>query len=68
MLILERFEDGFAVMDDGDNCFTVKRELVAADVREGDVLERRGELYCRNDEETILRRKEILRLQEGLWK
>lgn len=68
MLLLERFEGDFAIIENGDRNFMVDKKNVAPDVSEGDVLEFDGKRYYRNADETQKRRQEILRLQEGLWK
>lgn len=68
MLVLERFEGQLALIEDGDKHFTVDRQRLASDIREGDVLKFDGTGYLRDDDETNKRRSRILRLQEGLWK
>ena len=51
MLILERFEDRFAIIENGDKRLEVDISSVAPEVKEA----------------TIRRRKEIIKLQNGLW-
>ena len=67
MLIIERFEENTAVVEDGDKHFEVSRDDLPANAREGDVLKRVGEIYEIDKEKTESRRKEILKLQNSLW-
>ena len=67
MLILERFEDRFAIIENGDKRLEVDISSVAPEVKEGDVLIMINGRYVADKEETIRRRKEIIKLQNGLW-
>lgn len=67
MLIIERFEENTAVVEDGDKHFAVSRDDLPANACEGDVLKRVGEIYEIDKEKTESRRKEILKLQNSLW-
>ncbi len=67
MLILDRFEENFAVIENGDEMISVSRELVSADAREGDVLTEMDGRYFPDKEETQKRRERITRLQNSLW-
>lgn len=67
MLILERFEDRFAIIENGDKRLEVDISSVAPEVKEGDVLIMVNGRYVADKEATIRRRKEIRKLQNGLW-
>ena len=67
MLILERFEDRFAIIENGDKRLEVDISSVAPEVKEGDVLIMINGRYVAAKEATIRRRKEIIKLQNGLW-
>ena len=67
MLILERFEDRFAIIENGDKRLEVDISSVAPEVKEGDVLIMINGRYVADKEATIGRRKEIIKLQNGLW-
>ena len=67
MLILERFEDRFAIIENGDKRLEVDISSVAPEVKEGDVLIMINGRYVADQEATIRRRKEIIKLQNGLW-
>ena len=65
MLILERFEDRFAIIENGDKRLEV--DISSVEVKEGDVLIMINGRYVADKEATIRRRKEIIKLQNGLW-
>lgn len=67
MLILERFEDRFAIIENGDKRLEVDRSFIDSEVQEGDVLKKINGRYATDKENTIRRRKEIIKLQNGLW-
>lgn len=67
MLIIERFEESIAVIEDGDKRFEVGRDKLPKNARQGDVLKKDGGIYEIDKEKTQIRRKEILRLQNSLW-
>ncbi len=60
MLILERFEDRFAIIENGDKRLEVDISSVAPEVKEGDVLIMINGRYVADKEATIRRRKEII--------
>lgn len=68
MLILERFEEDTAVIENDGEMIEVERKLVSADTREGDVLKLENGMYFPDKEETIKRREEMTGLQNSLWK
>lgn len=67
MLILERFEDRFAIIENEDKRLEVDISSVAPEVKEGDVLIMINGRYVADKEATIRRKKEIIKLQNGLW-
>lgn len=67
MLILDRFEGDFAVIENDDEMISVGRELVSADAGEGDVLTERNGRYFPDRDETLKRREKIAKLQNSLW-
>ncbi len=66
MIVLDRFEGDFAVLEysgaDGCKTANVSRELVSADSREGEVLVFDGESYSTDAAATEQRRAELLKL------
>lgn len=67
MLIIERIEDGIAVIEDGDGHFEVSAESLGENVREGDIVTCDGGIYQKNEDATEQRRKEIIEMQNSLW-
>ena len=67
MLILERFEDRFAIIENGDKRLEVDISSVATEDKECDFLIMINGRYVADKEATIRRRKEIIKLQNGLW-
>ncbi|MGB9887732.1 MAG: DUF3006 domain-containing protein [Moorellales bacterium] len=64
MLILDRFEGEFAVIEHDGRTFDVRRELLPADAKEGDVLS----IVIRVDRKaTAERRKKIQALADSLF-
>ena len=68
MLIIDSFEDGFAVCENGDKLDRISISLIDSDAREGDVINI-GEdgLYHLDREETDKRKANILKLLNNLW-
>ncbi len=66
MIVLDRFEGDFAVLEysgeDGCKIMNVKRELVSANSREGEVLKLDGGYYSTDREATEQRRAELLKM------
>lgn len=67
MLILERFEGDYAVIENNDDSLEVKRENIAPEAAVGDILVERDGMYFPDKEETEKRRKKITELQNSLW-
>jgi hypothetical protein len=60
MLIIDRFEGEFAVVEDGGQRAEIKRALLPRDAKEGDVLVLENEVYRVDAEATKARRAEVL--------
>ena len=67
MLIIDRIEDGIAVIEDDDTRFEVPAEMLGEGVKEGDVVVSENGLYIKDENATAGRRDEIIKLQNGLW-
>ncbi len=67
MLIIDRFEEGFAVCDYNGELICVPISMLAKNAREGDVLRLNGDIYEVDAEMTELRRKKIDYLLDNLW-
>ncbi|MGB9887926.1 MAG: DUF3006 domain-containing protein [Moorellales bacterium] len=64
MLVLDRFEGGFAVIEHDGRTFNLPRELLPADAKEGDVLS----IVIRVDHRaTAERRKKVQALSDSLF-
>ena len=67
-MIIDRFEDGFAVIEDDNGVFfSVNIEKIPKDAAEGDCIFFKNGVYLLDEDKTKERRSEILRLQNGLW-
>lgn len=67
MLIIDRFEDGFAVCLDGTRPYNIPLSEISGNAAEGDVIQKTGEFYTPQKAETE-RRREIIREKENdLW-
>lgn len=64
MLIIDRFENEFAVVEDTEteNMITIKKELIEQNASEGDVIVFSDGLYHVDSEATKKRRAEVLAL------
>ena len=67
MLIIDRIEDGIAVIEDDDARFEVPAEMLGKNVREGDVVISENGFYIKDENATANRRDEIIKLQNDLW-
>ena len=67
MLIIDRIEDGIAVIEDDDTRFEVPAEMLGEGVKEGDVVVSENGLYIKDENATAGRRDEIIKLQNDLW-
>ncbi len=67
MLIVDRIEDGIAVIEQDSGRIEVPVKMLAEDVREGDIVAFENGLYTADKAATEKRRREIVRLQDDLW-
>lgn len=67
MLVLDRFEGEFAVIEDNGVIKNIPRELLAEDIKEGSVIVKKGEKYILDKENSAARRKKISELQNSLF-
>ncbi|MDE7288111.1 MAG: DUF3006 domain-containing protein [Oscillospiraceae bacterium] len=67
MLIVDRISEGVAVIEDGENRFEVPRQMLSENIREGDVVVLRDDIYVKDENGTDERRKKIIEMQNNLW-
>ena len=67
MLIIDRIEDGIAVIEEGDSRFEVPVSMLDGNVREGDVVTLENGVYVTDISAAEKRRREILKMQDDLW-
>jgi len=65
--IVDRFEDDFVVIEIHGQTEDVSKEIVHADVREGDVVLLVNGNWVRDEEETKKREREIQTLMDDVW-
>ena len=67
MLIIDRFEGEYAILEDDSNHYEIKKSELPKACHEGDVIVSQGGIYAIDEEQTKLRREAIRRLQRSLW-
>ncbi len=67
MLIIDRIENGIAVIETESGHIDVPREMLASDAREGDIVVLRDGMYVPDKAAAEKRRREITELQDSLW-
>ncbi len=67
MLIAERIEDGYAVIEDGGSRIEVPASMLAEDVIEGDIVILSGGIYIADKNASAKARSEVIKLQNELW-
>ena len=67
MLIIDRITESIAVIEDGENYFEVPRKMLSENIREGDVVVLRDDIYVKDENGTEERRKKIIEMQNNLW-
>lgn len=67
MLIVDRISEGTAVIENGDERLEVPAERLAENIREGDVVVLRDDIYIKDENGTDERRKKIIEMQNDLW-
>jgi len=68
MLIIDRFEEGIAVVEDSESekIIKIEKSMIDEAAREGDVIFLSEQRYNVDNEATEERRKEMLKLLEGI--
>lgn len=66
MLIIDRFEGDYAVVEDGDKMINIRREFIEEVAREGDVLALSDTFYMIDKAATDKRRAEIAELMKKI--
>lgn len=68
MLIIDRFEEGIAVIEDSENekMIKIEKKMIDETAREGDVIFSDGERYMVNAEATEERKNEIVNLLKSI--
>ncbi len=67
MLVLDRFEEGFAVCEYNGEYICVPTSMLSPDVKEGDVLRLNGDIYEIDVEMTNIKREKNSYLLDSLW-
>ena len=67
IMIIDRFEDGFAVCECCGEIICVPRSLIPEGAKEGDVLTESENGYIVDSDETERKRAEINKLLNDLW-
>ncbi|MBD7913827.1 DUF3006 domain-containing protein [Clostridium sp. Sa3CUN1] len=66
--IVDRIEENYVVLENGkDNVFNVKKSDIIGNVKEGDILYIKNNLYFIDEKATKMRKEEIDNLMKGLW-
>jgi len=68
MIIVDRFEGNFAVLETDSGMLDVEKLYLSDDIREGDVIVKSGDMYIKDNEATRQRRAEILALRNKIMK
>lgn len=66
MLIIDRFEGDYAVVEDGDKMINIRREFIEDSAREGDVLALVDTFYVVDRAETEKRRRETAEMMRRI--
>lgn len=67
MIVLDRFEGNFAVIEDDGIMKNIPKELVDKSVTEGSVIFKKGDKYFLDEKNSAARRKKIAELQNSLF-
>lgn len=67
MLIIDRFEGDYAILEDNNKHYEIKKTELPINCKEGDVITTKDGIYIIDVEQTNLRRQAIINLQRGLW-
>lgn len=67
MVILERYEGEFAVIETDGKMENIDRNLIAENTKEGSVLIKKEGIYYPDEQKTKARRQKIVELQDSLF-
>lgn len=67
MIVLDRFEGDFAVIEEDGVMKNIPKELIDKNATEGSILIKKGNRYTTDENETAARRKKIAELQNSLF-
>ena len=67
MLIIDRFEGEYAILEDNNYHYEIKNSELPSNCKEGDIIVTKGGMYIVDVEQTKLRQQAILKLQRTLW-
>ena len=67
MFIIDRIEDGIAVIEDENSCIEVPVSMLERNVREGDAVTLENGIYVPDKSATEKRRQEMLKMQDDIW-
>jgi hypothetical protein len=67
MLVLDRFEGNFAVVEDNGIFKNISRDLIDQNIKEGSVIIKKGNRYVLDKKNSAARRKKISELQNSLF-
>ena len=66
--IVDRIEENYVVLENGkDNVFNVKKSDIIGNIKEGDIVYIKDNLYFIDERATKVRKEEIDNLMKGLW-
>lgn len=66
--IVDRIEENYVVLENGkDNVFNVKKSDIIGNIKEGDIVYIKDNLYFIDEKATKVRKEEIDNLMKGLW-
>ena len=66
--IVDRFEDDYAILEtESSTLINVNKNDIIGEVKEGDLLVKKNNIYYIDKEKTKLRKKKINDIMKGLW-
>lgn len=68
MFIVDRFENDYAILEENDKYYNVRKDELPANTKEGDVIIFHNNQYQLDDSETNSRRAKTISKQNNLWK
>ena len=67
MIVLDRFEGDFAVVEENGEMKNIPKNLIDKEVTEGSVIVKKGDKYFLDEKNSAARRKKIALLQNSLF-